>query len=106
MFTRKEHLAGACTHREYYAQFSSFFMSRLAQEKSPEEWAALVAEDEHLNNVPLPFWDDLSRWYHEPLSSMNNLINGSRSWSLSLGVCAAKEAAKLLAEGASNELRK
>ena len=98
MFTRKQHMAGECTHREYYAQFAPIFRHAVAAKWSRELLAERLAEDPHLNNIPLREWDAFS-FFKGAYCTANKAINGERSWSPSTVVCAAKEAAKQIAEG-------
>lgn len=100
MFSRKQHMNGECSHREYYAQFAGIFMEAVAGKFKPEFLRSRLAEDEHLNNIPLSYWDMLSAGYKSEYAKINEGLNGSRCWSLAGGVCAAKEAAKQIAEEA------
>jgi len=90
-------LYGKCSHREYYAQYSHIFDDDVEMWDA-EYLAKCLEEDEHLNNIPLYIWDDLSRRRQHELFDMSFKIEGERVWSLSMGVCAAKEAARQRAE--------
>ena len=98
MFNRKQHMNGECSHREYYAQFAGIFRAAVASQFKPEFLRERLAEDEHLNNIPMMYWDRWSEIYKSEYAKINEGLNGSRSWSLAGGVCAAKEAAKQIAE--------
>ena len=97
MFTRKQYMNKECTHSEYYSQLAPIFTATIRSQKTQEEWKALLAEDKNLNNVPLEFWDCLSKGAKGIIARKNFVINGRKTWSLSDGVCAAKEAARQIA---------
>ena len=100
--TYKEYMAGeltAETHQKYYAQFSDIFGSVVRRKFTSEYLREMLKKDKHLNNIPLSLWDNWSRAFKFELSQRNKDINGTRSWSPSMGVCAAKEMARQIAEG-------
>jgi len=93
MYNRKQYVAQKVDHETYYSQFvthqtraaviRAFGRNRLAQ---------ALAEDKHLNNVPLRGWDKLARtlpFNRAALSKAN-----TDGVSLSDVVCIAKEAAR------------
>jgi len=98
MFTYEQYIAKECTHREYYAQFAPIFKRTVANKFDVVYLQEKLAEDRYLNNIPLSYWDRLSEIYKHAFSIKNETINGSYGWSLSDGVCAAKEAAIQIAE--------
>lgn len=103
MISRKEYMAGACSHSEYYAQFAGPFREILKRDRSPQEWSELIDNDPHLNKVPLKYWDDLSRLFWKQTADKNRELNGVLGWSLSDGVCGAKEAARQIAKEGKSE---
>ena len=95
-WSRKDYMAGRCSHREYYSQYvtsnvrslvSSAFGSRL--EKS---------EDDSFNDIPLPLWDSVGKHILADVCRMNEETTGSRSASASDLVCVLKEAARQILE--------
>src|SRR4051812_22562386 len=99
--TRKEYLDGKFTHAEYYESVAadagiSFDNSPML----PEIRAALAAEDEHLNNIPLARWDAMA-FAAEP-SIRAALKKYESGYSLSDGVCTLKAAAKKSARKSAN----
>lgn len=103
MFTRKHLMNKECTHSEYYAQLSEPFKEVLRRTNPAIEWKRLIEEDEHLNNINLSFWDTIATQYSYQVAALNKKIYGKMTWSLSDGVCAAKEAARQIAMEAANE---
>lgn len=90
--TRKEYMDGKVTHNEYYETIAAESgISFEHSEKLAEIKAALV-EDEHLNNIPLKYWDMLSSMAY--YSTAPVLKAHGDSWSLAGGVCIAKAAAR------------
>jgi hypothetical protein len=74
---------------------------RTGETRTPAQWRTLLADDEHLNNVPLRQWDRLDYLVRE--QARRNLdavaaISGSRAWSLSDTVCTMKAVARRYAE--------
>lgn len=61
MYTRKQYLNHEVTHQEYYAQFATPATRRLVANFLPTNAAELLAQDEHLNNIPLYKWDQLAK---------------------------------------------
>lgn len=110
MYTRKQYIAGECTHDEYWAQLVKpcitdmvlrrFGITRLEDSTDP-----------HMNDIPLAQWDAM----HEPVCSLvasntNGILDTLRaidesqaklaekrkfSWSMSDSVCVLKRAAKM-----------
>ena len=66
MFTRKDCLAGKCSHDEYYGQFITEMaeikaLNILKRSKfSKEEIIEKIKDDRHLNFIPLSLWDGAS----------------------------------------------
>lgn len=82
-------------HYEYHKQFASSFHSSIRAKHTKEEWAELLEQDEHLNNVPIKYWQELSVRFQSEQARVNESINGSRTWSIATGVCGAKAAVKM-----------
>lgn len=60
-FTRKQYLAGDCTHDEYYGQFVNAHTLRyIGRRFDANELSVAYAKDRHLNSIPLAVWDALS----------------------------------------------
>jgi hypothetical protein len=68
----------------------------LPLDKTPSEWSALLAEDQHLNNVSLHLWDQRDGYVRGLVRNTEELraINGTGGWSLSDSVCVLKETAR------------
>lgn len=106
-YTIDDHMEGRCTHREYYAQFvTPSIIDYVHSNYTREHIVACLQTDEHLNNLdnnkPRKKWidrfDNFTRQIAHELSDINFRINGSRSYSLSMGTCAIKEYMKEWAE--------
>lgn len=90
---RKAYLAGEITHAEFYRSVcAEAGISYKASRELPRIKAALEAGDEHLNSIPLIFWDQRS------LASRTALDRALKAhgdfWSLAGGCCAHKQAAR------------
>jgi hypothetical protein len=112
---RAQYMRGDLTFSEYYGFLVEYIgegalrfalpTRRDGTPRTPSEWAALIEEDKHLNNVPLRQWDNLHEWVRANLRGGAELaaINGTGGWSLSDSVCVLKETARRYA--ASEETR-
>jgi hypothetical protein len=92
MKTRKQYLAGECTHREFYAQFvGQELKNRVLTRFGKKRLQA--STDPHLNDISLAEWDTLgpagwkAKW--EEVGDFPSLAGF---------VCIHKEAAKQLVE--------
>jgi hypothetical protein len=76
----------------------------LGQARTPKQWRELIAEDEHLNNVPLRHWDARHRGVLALVRRTDRealrAITGSGGWSLADSGCTLKTAARRYAETA------
>ena len=77
-------------HQEYYVQWYDAVACLVIGDHTKEEWKALLDADKHLNNIPIQYWDNISTIYKGLFAERNFKINGTRTWSLSMGVCALK----------------
>ena len=58
--TRKDYMAGRCSHLEYYSQFvTPSIKTAVARKFDLEKLTLAYIEDENLNNIPLKEWDSL-----------------------------------------------
>lgn len=98
IITRKEYLADSKNlHQDYYMQFADRIPSwKLLQEHSMEEWDKLYEQDEHLNNVPLKFWDGFFQGFKYAGGISFKEVTGSSSYSISDAVCTAKAKMKYM----------
>lgn len=98
-YTRAEYMKdsqtdGTAAHRRYFGQFvtpgtkyrvlSAIGLDRLK-----------ASTDPHLNDIPLPLWDQLT----PQLPGSGQFVNAGDYYTLSNGVCLAKEAARQILEG-------
>lgn len=67
MFTRKDYMNKACTHREYYGQFVNDGVIRLVLHRIGRK-AILGSTDPHFNDIPLHRWDALCGFDGRPYS--------------------------------------
>jgi len=98
MIRRTDYTDGKNTFHEYYKQFAHIFLGKIKAKYQKEEWARLLKEDKHLNNVPLAYWDRLADGSFVAMCRTNLEINGTCSASLSDSVCAAKTAVRIYVE--------
>lgn len=94
MFTRKDYMSGKCSHQDFYAQYITMSIRRFVENRYTVEFLRkCYAEDEHLNNLGMNWmniFDSFTRAIAPELATMNLAIEGSRSYSLSMGTCAIK----------------
>lgn len=92
MKTRQEYLDGACTHREYYAQFvTAQILNIVAARIGTTD--IQNSTNEHFNDIPLKQWDNL------PILIPNHLLKQTGEQNtLATKVCIAKEAAQQIRE--------
>lgn len=101
MITRKQYMAGECTHDEYYAQFGKHLIPLVSREIGIK--AITRSNDPHFNDISLHRWDALAPLVHITVGRMLAEANGTGGISLSDCVCAAKSAAKMIKENAKAE---
>jgi hypothetical protein len=100
---RARYMRHEITHHEYYGLLVDLLgeeslRATLPLQTTPEKWRALIAEDEHLNNVSLRKWDQLDPYVRglvrQTDAAERVAITGSNGWSLSDSVCVLKTAAR------------
>lgn len=92
-YTRKQHMAGECDHRTYYAQLvTGRMVDHIGHTFGPR---ILASTDEHLNDIPLKEWDRLPH----PRSLFDRFEQAGDFATWAGLVCAWKEAARQWAEG-------
>jgi hypothetical protein len=92
MKTRKQYLAGECTHREFYAQFvTDHVRNRVAVRFGRPRLEA--STDPHMNDIPLAEWDTLG-----PVGSKAKWDELGDFPTMAGRTCIYKEAAKQLVE--------
>jgi hypothetical protein len=84
-------------HRDYYAQFVDANVLLLVE---PLREKIIASKDEHLNDIPLKLWDNLT--YALPGRVHAQLRECGDTLTLGTGVCILKEAARQLAEKAES----
>jgi hypothetical protein len=97
-YTRKQYLAGECSHREYYSQFVAEEVKNRVHTYIGVS-RLLASTDKHLNDIPLNLWDRLgavgskARW------------DAAGDYPTAAGrVCIYKEAARQIVEENRNSL--
>lgn len=94
MITRKEYMAGACTHREYYAQFvNAGTVAYIARAIGADRIKS--STHPHFSDIPLATWDRLTP--NAPGSG--NFKKAGDYYTLAGGVCMLKEAAEQIRKG-------
>lgn len=103
MFTRQDYMEKRCSHREYYSQFVNRSVLYSVETFIGRD-TLLSSTDEHLNDIPLARWDQLTgytgfsnwKWL---LPTNNKRIKEAGEWLTSAtAVCIAKEAARQIIE--------
>jgi hypothetical protein len=118
MYTRQDYMTNKCTHRQFYAQFVNdevknavIRMVNVDPSKSIQILREKLAKDEHLNNIPMKKWDNLTgfsfsnstgemltRPYSIEPIDIRKLKEADEEVSSATLVCIYKEAAKELTE--------
>lgn len=103
---RAQYMRGDLTFNEYYGLLVEYIGENKLRmllptlpngdQRTPSQWRELLAEDKHLNNVPLRRWDACHGLVFHYLRGGDELraINGTGGWSLSDSVCVLKETAR------------
>jgi len=101
MFTRKQYMAGECSHREYYAQFVA---PRVLAAVSSVDVRRLIkcSDQENFNTIPLSHWDQLEVAVRSGVDRQL-LRAAGETWSPATSVCIAKEAAHQLVDAYKEE---
>jgi hypothetical protein len=88
MRTRKQYVAGKCSHREYYGQFvNASTIAAVVRWIGSED--ILASNDEHLNDIAMRRWDSAAAFM--PMAITFARVGDFRS--LAGLLCIAKEAA-------------
>ena len=118
MITRKDYMdnkGGFEGFRLYYAQFVTLEIKKLVEERfTKARLVQALAEDMHLNTIPLAYWDKLAglgdrqtlnNWNDtggksalKTLVSKELLKATKEGWSLATACCILKEAGRQIAE--------
>ncbi len=100
MITRSDYMKNTNLHQAYYLQMAQ--NAGLTARNLPVSIADIrkaLETDEHLNNIPLSFWDNRALAARSQISKAS-VMSGDSGFSLSNGVCALKALAKHLANEA------
>lgn len=96
-YTRKQYMAGECTHEQYYGQFVTPAVIQTVLQKI-DEAQIKRSTDPAFNDIPLYKWD----WLHSHIGTLVGRAlmeaNGGIGYSLSDTVCVAKAAARMIKE--------
>lgn len=112
MSKRAAYMRGEMTHDDYYGLLVALLGENalrrmLPVDRTAQQWAALVEQDHHLNNVPLPRWSALDGPVRNLLRGVTRddllTVTGSGGWSLSDSVCVLKAAARRYASNGLHE---
>lgn len=99
LFTRKNYMNNECTQQEYYSQFVTNHMKDVILSTfSKDQLIKKYEKDEHLNNIPLKWWDSFENIFKQHIASINKKINGQSVWSSATHTCAMKAAARDIIE--------
>lgn len=104
---RQRYLRGGLTHDQYYGLIvehlgEDALRRMLPRDWTPAQWRDALAEDQHLNNVPLRLWDAAdygvrSLAARSDRDGLTRITGNGGAWSLSDTVCTLKQTAKRLA---------
>ena len=97
MFTRQQYMNNECTHRQYYAQFVTRGIRSSVKRSVGLDNLVRCSDQEYFNTIPLRLWDVLT-YNIRVMVDKALLASANEGWSLSTGVCIAKEAARQLVE--------
>jgi len=93
-FTRKQYLAGECTHDQYYDQLVTEELKNTVLRSIPEK-QIMWSRDESFNDIPLRSWDWLAKFNPVEPKKFKELGDFS---TLAGQVCALKAAARQIRE--------
>ena len=94
MVSRKDYLAGKCSHREWYGQFVNASTKAVVRRLIGID-RLKASTDPHFNDIPLREWDALV----PRLPGSAGFAKAGDWYSMSNGVCLAKESARQILEG-------
>ncbi len=108
MKTREDYMDNKVSHREYYGQFVNDGTKNAVINAIGMDWL-LASKDEHLNNIPLKLWDELSGFifrgselvskpYTIAPIDINKLKEANEGVSPAVCVCIYKESARQIIE--------
>lgn len=103
---RQDYMSGKISHQDYYgniAELSGITFSGSRDFIEKRVIPALEAGDAHLNTIPLQQWDIMAATASDAIKSTLRQIEGE-FYSLALGVCTMKAAAKNAAKTLLEEL--
>jgi len=97
MFSRQDYLNGRCTHREYYAQFVTDYVKMVVRDKIGID-RIMQSKDDRFSDIPMKEWDRLSLLFRKHVDYVSKEVGSKMGWSLGIGVCMLKEAARQIKE--------
>lgn len=97
MITRQDYLNKKATHREFYAQFVTPELKKQVLQSIGIEKLKSAANDEHLNSIPLSFWDSMAGYARTDFI-VNKMKECGDFLTLAGCVCILKEAARQVIE--------
>jgi hypothetical protein len=97
MYTRQQYIKGECNHRAYYGQFVNKTVTMMVERRFTTERLLRCSDQEYFNTIPLHNWDQLVPAVNAA-TSRTLLKAAEEGWSLSTGICIAKEAARQIVE--------
>lgn len=98
MWTRKQYMDKEVSHQEYYLEMAQLGGMYLFPDTVERTRKALADGDEHLNTIPLGYWDGLALAQKRAICKANKMRGEPHAWSLGEGVCALKALARHRAE--------
>ena len=101
MKTRKQYMGGECSHEEYYSQFVTDGILDMVEQSIGRDAIKAASWDKHFNSIPLGRWDCLAGRVNA--CAAQKLRECGDGLSLAGGVCIAKAAARMIAEGKAVE---
>lgn len=93
MIMQSDYMNGNATHEEYYGEIARE-CGKLTLPASPETLKAKLADDRHLNNIPLAAWNRLAKAQRNSIAP-HVCKRSSGGCSLSDLVCVLKAAARI-----------
>lgn len=96
MYTRQQYLNRECTHSDYYGQFVTPAIRDIVLSRyNKKQLMDSLAQDEHLNSIPLASWDMLGASLEATLTGLGAKMKEAGDYlTLSGIVCVLKTAAR------------
>ncbi len=100
MLTRKDYMADSANlHDAYYLEIANACGVKFTDPATIERFRKALLDDEHMNNIPLGWWDNRVISLKRSLNVRQVLKDRGDFYSMAGGVCILKAAARAAVKG-------